>query len=228
MKYRAVIFDLFGTLVDSFSVREHERILSEMAAVLSAPHDDFVNSWLRLYVERATGVFATFEACIEHICQALELQPERHQIEQAARLRIDLTRRNLKPRRDALQTLSQLRALGHKTALISDCSPEVPILWEDTPFAPLMDASIFSSSVGLKKPDPRIYQIACERLAVEPHECLYVGDGGSRELTGASRVGMHPVLIRVPHLDEGDAHRVDAEEWQGPVISALKDVLALV
>jgi hypothetical protein len=55
-----------------------------------------------------------------------------------------------------------------------------------------------------------------------------VGDGSSRELTGASQVGMHPVLIRVPYEDTYDAYRFDPEEWQGATISALKDILTLV
>jgi phosphoglycolate phosphatase-like HAD superfamily hydrolase len=70
--------------------------------------------------------------------------------------------------------------------------------------------------------------IMCEQLAVNPQACLYVGDGSSRELTGASRVGMHAVLIRVPYEDSDDAHRLDAEEWQGSTVSALEDLLALV
>jgi len=69
-----------------------------------------------------------------------------------------------------------------------------------------------------------------EQLAVEPDKCLYVGDGSSQELTGAAQVGMHPVLISIPSLDITDVHRIDteAEEWDGPTISSLKDILSLV
>ena len=87
---------------------------------------------------------------------------------------------------------------------------------------------MFSCSVGLKKPDPRIYQLAANRLEVEPESCLHIGDGGSNELTGASKVGMHPVLIRIPSEDSADAYRIDWEEWHGLTISSLKDVLTLL
>jgi len=40
-----------------------------------------------------------------------------------------------------------------------------------------------------------MYRLACTGLAVTPAECLYVGDGGSGELTGAAAVGMRPVLL---------------------------------
>ena len=55
-----------------------------------------------------------------------------------------------------------------------------------------------------------------------------MGDGSCHELTGASQVGMYPVLILVPYEDTYDAHRIDAEEWNGPTISAVKEVLGLV
>jgi len=228
MKYTAVIFDLFGTLVDSFSLREHESMLIEMASVLSAPSDDFIRLWVNTFTERATGIFQSPEANIEYICRKLGVPVEGTQIRLAAQIRFGFTLRFMKPRADAVEVLSQLRAEGYKTGLISDCTPEVPIIWKDTPLAPLIDTAIFSCSVGLKKPDPHIYQLAENKLEVKPESCLYIGDGGSQELTGASQVGMHPVLIRVPGEDSTDAYRIDGEEWDGPAISSLKDVLTLV
>jgi len=65
-------------------------------------------------------------------------------------------------------------------------------------------------------------------LEMLPEQCLYVGTGGSRELTGASRVGMRPVLIRVDYESFLDAYRPDALEWTGPIISDISEVLGLV
>ena len=45
MKYAAVIFDLFGTLVDNFSAREYESVLMQMASVLAVPYDDLARLW---------------------------------------------------------------------------------------------------------------------------------------------------------------------------------------
>ncbi len=90
--------------------------------------------------------------------------------------------------------------------------------------AHLVDVAILSCEVGLWKPDPRIYQMVCDRLAVLPDECLYVGDGGSMELTGALAVGMDAVLIRAPY----DTVNGDREEWQGTRISSLNEVVSLV
>ncbi len=228
MKYDAVIFDLFGTLVDTFPFREHERMMSEMAAALLASPHDFARLWVETFNERGTGSFPTLEAIIERICRVLALPSESARVTGAARIRADFTRRILTPRPDAVETLSQLRVSGYKIGLISDCSAEVPLLWKDTLFSRLVDAPVFSCAVGLRKPDPCIYQLACERLAVMSQNCLYIGDGSSRELTRASQFGMHSALIRVPYEDTYDVHRPDAEEWQGPTVSALKDVMTLL
>ena len=59
-----------------------------------------------------------------------------------------------------------------------------------------------SCELGLKKPDPRIFQLCTERLSLSPEECLYVGDGGSHELEAAKAFGMHP-LQAAWYLKEG-------------------------
>ncbi len=133
----------------------------------------------------------------------------------------------MKPRPGALDVLARLRSEGYQTGLVSDCSGEVPAVWGGTPFAPLFDATVFSCVAGIKKPDPRIYRMALSRLSVTARECLYIGDGNSRELTGALEVGMHPVLIRDP-AESADAHFIDREEWHGETISSLMEVLDLV
>lgn len=228
MKYQAIVFDLFGTLVDNFSLREHEAVLRQMAAVLSVPPEGFARMWGETFNKRATGAFRNTKDNTEYICQRLEVRPKDECLKLAVKIRVDFTRRSLKPRDDALETLTQLIQEGYIIGLISDCSSEVPLLWTDTPFAPLIHAVVFSCTVRLMKPDARIYRLACEQLGVKPQECLYVGDGSSHELTGASRVGMHAVLIRVPYEDTSDAHRINAEEWNGPTVSAVREVVGLL
>ena len=40
------------------------------------------------------------------------------------------------------------------------------------------------------KPDRKIYELACDRLRIEPSEAVFVGDGGSNELWGATEAGI--------------------------------------
>ena len=226
MKYEAVIFDLFGTLVHISPWSGNVGILRQMASVLSAPPDDFVRLWSDSFNERVRGVFKSYQACIGHICHQLEVPVQDYQIELAAQMRSDMTKQEVTtPQIDAVEVLSHLKAEGYKTGLISNCSAETTTIWKDTLLAPFIDTAVFSCSVGLMKPDPRIFQIATERLAVEPGDCLYIADGIGQELTSALQVGMQAVLIRVPGEDSYDPYR---EDWDGPVISSLTEVLDLV
>ena len=59
-------------------------------------------------------------------------------------------------------------------------------------------------------------------------ECLYVGDGADRELSAAAGIEMQPVLPRVPYDDPKEWDRVEAAEWEGETVSALRDVLSWV
>jgi putative hydrolase of the HAD superfamily len=129
------------------------------------------------------------------------------------------------PRPEAIGILSTLKSKGYKIGMISDCPSNTPLLWENTSIKPFFEATIFSCAVGIKKPDPRIYNLALDKLKVKPQECLYIGDGGSNELTGASSVGMHPVLISVP---TEETYLFGVEDWKGTVISSLNEVLDLV
>ncbi|HEU5347252.1 MAG TPA: HAD family hydrolase [Ktedonobacterales bacterium] len=226
-RYDAVIFDLFGTLIPPFAEDDHEDVLTRMVECLGVADTPFRQLWnYDTWPLRATGQLPTTEANIRYVCAALGVEPDADAIARAVAARVEFTRRALVPRPDALSTLAALREQGYILGLISDCTSEVPLLWPDSPFADMFDATIFSCAVGLKKPHPAIYQSACEQLRVVPERCLYVGDGSSNELSGALGCGMHPVLIAYP--DEADSVRNDGEIWHGARIASLADVLALV
>lgn len=227
MKYKAVIFDVFGTLVDMFSLEEYRVFLNDLCAVLGVPPAAFMSRWEEKADGRALGLVPVAEQ-LRALCRELGVDVTPAQLEKAVEMRVDFVRGALVPRDDAASTLAALRERGLKIGVISDCSEEVVAAWPETPLAPLVDEAVLSAEVGIKKPDPAIYELACRRLGVEPSACLFVGDGGSRELTGASAVGMAAVLIRVPY-DAGDgAFRRDAEEWDGASVSALREVLELL
>ena len=224
-KYDAVIFDLYGTLVDNpeapgLKLNAYSRALEEAASILRAPVDEFARVWRSTTDMRMTGVFPSTEGYLVHLCRELGVHPEDSQVAHAARLRLDVIRGQLIPRQDSLGTLARLRRSGYRIGLISDCSWETASLWPGTPPAPLVDTAVLSCEVGIKKPDPRIYEMTRAQLGVVPDRCLYIGDGASDELAGAIRVGMVPVRIRVPYERRPD----DMHTWSGPEISALNQV----
>ena len=229
MKYDAVICDLFGTLVDNLAYvddvdAKYPRMMRDVASALSIPLEVFQRLWPATEDQRYTGSFPSMEAYLENLCQQTGIQANPDNIAHAVRIRLEFFSGLLTPRDDTLDTLRRLRASGYKIGLVSDCSIEDSIFWPSTSIAPLVDVAILSCEVGLRKPDPRIYRMVCDRLKVAPDRCLYVGDGGSKELTGASEMGMDVVLLRAPY----DTVTGDREEWEGTRIPTLKQVLQLV
>ena len=224
MKYKAVIFDLYGTLVSNGFASDNS--VKEMARVLSAPEQEFANIWNAGFKKRMTGEFASFKDCVEHVCRELKLPATMNQIEFAANIRFSFTRQEmLSPQTLAVETISQLKSKVQKIGLLSNCSAETIIVWDETPFKSIFDVTVFSCAVGLMKPDPRIYHLALAKLQVEPRECLYIADGMDGELKAAAAVGMTPVRISFPHANKNDPY---LEDWHGATINSLKEVLDLV
>jgi epoxide hydrolase-like predicted phosphatase len=61
-------------------------------------------------------------------------------------------------------------------------------------FEDLVDDIVYSHEVGMKKPDPRMYALACARLDVEPPEMIFV-DNGPRLVAGARECGINAILF---------------------------------
>jgi putative hydrolase of the HAD superfamily len=204
-----VIFDLWDTLA-LWSDQAFEEVKRALA-----PHitDEM---WSTTYDRRQTGRLADY-------FRSLGLDDDA--VAESVRVRSEFTRNALVPRDGAVETLEELGRRGFKRGLISVCSSDVEDVWEETAFAPHIDDVVLSCAVGLRKPDPRIYELASERLDVEPRECLFVGDGANDELAGAERVGMRAVCVLPPGRDE--PLWPEASGWE-PTIRDLREVLALV
>jgi len=133
--FQAVVFDLFGTLVSAFPSLLFEQSLEQMADAVGVSHTDFKRMWIEeTWEARAMGRFASIEDTVRYICGAVGLNPTDSQLAKAALIRLDFTREVLQPRPDAIATLKQIKSAGLGLALVSDCTPEVPRLWPETPF----------------------------------------------------------------------------------------------
>jgi putative hydrolase of the HAD superfamily len=227
MNYEAVIFDLDGTLIQETTWAEKIDVVRHIASTLSIPFDDFLNVWHNSFNQYMKGTRKSGQIFIRYICEQLEVDIEdEDRIDIAADILSENSKKHvMKPRQDALKVLQYLKSNNFRTGLVSNCHTAVPEVWDDTPFAPLIDVTIFSCSEGLMKPDPRIYRLALERLSVEPKNCLYIADGIRNELSTASEIGMHAVMLSVPGENENDPYR---EDWDGPVVSSLTEMIAFL
>lgn len=225
---RAVCFDLFGTLVEEFRHAAWDRWFAETATVLGVEEDAFRRGWRETSIERQTGRLGDLEGNLRAICRRIAARPSAEALSRALEVRRRFYAEAWRPDPGAGETLRAVRDRGLRTAVVSMCAPDTPPLFRSSALAPLVDVEVFSCEVGLRKPDPAIYRLACARLAVEPPACLYVGDGSYGELTGARAVGMRAVRVRDPAEPPGLYDRPEDEAWDGPSVGSLPEVLALI
>jgi putative hydrolase of the HAD superfamily len=221
--YRAVLFDFFGTLTQA--VRRgplHARIArrlgcepAEMTAILD-----------RSFLDRSRGAYGDAAETMRWVCTQAGARPRTDELHRAFTARVAAIRADTTLRLDAVRTLRTLRRHGLRTAVVSDCGYELPFLLPRLPVGPLLDERVYSVHLRQRKPHPLMYLTACDRLGVSPRECLYVGDGGSRELTGAADVGMTAIRLDAPDLADHLVFDRDVA-WIGPTIGELTETVDL-
>jgi putative hydrolase of the HAD superfamily len=93
---------------------------------------------------------------------------------------------------DLLNLAARLRG-DYKIGLLSNADEQLERrLQDDLKIFDRFDVVINSARVGLAKPDPRIYALACERLEAEPQEAVFVDDL-QRNIDAALAAGMHAI-----------------------------------
>jgi putative hydrolase of the HAD superfamily len=206
-----VIFDLWETLIDwdaEAARRMNERI------------DELVGFGFR---ERWQAAPERYTAPVREVLAAVGVPADA--LDDVCDARLEFVRSCLVPRAGAVETLGELRERGYRVGLITVCSEDVEHLWERSAFSGLFDAEVFSSRIGISKPDPRIYLACCEELGVEPRQAVFVGDGANDELEGARRVGMRAILI---HKAGQDPLWPEVRTWDGPRVTTVPEVLEVL
>lgn len=217
MRTRAVVFDLWGTLIP-IDPTPWRRTYRQIATILGVAPEDFRREWSHASDERSS---ADLHGSLRAVCDALDVDVTDPVVSLVLALRRATLRSVFKPRGDAVPTILELRGRGLLTALLTNCDSDVPEAWSRSPLAGLMDAEVFSCLESLLKPDARIYRLVAERLGVEPAECLFVGDGASDELSGAVGAGMRALLLRAPDTSP-------PKDWRGTEIANLHELVAQV
>lgn len=223
--YKAVIFDLYGTLIENPSKNEYKNELEIMSAILKIDIKEFEHYWNReTYMKRVLGYYKTIEGNLIDICKSAKVNISHEKIMNAAASRENFTKSSLEKLKDNTRAvLEGLKKRGYKIGLISDCSCDVPKYWNTCKIKSFFDSEVFSCVSGVKKPDNKIYRLSLNELDLKPDECIYVGDGGSFELTGALNAGMSPVLISYAETRMTFRHNVDI--WNGRRIQNLSELM---
>jgi putative hydrolase of the HAD superfamily len=221
----AVVFDLWGTLVPGIPSSLRDAVSREMAADLDVDPTVFAAAYRDSYRERFLGTTGTLEETVTLLARRCGGSPAMPAVRRAAARRLDLTRSLLTSDAVTLSVLDGLLGRGLLLALVSDSSVETPELWPGSPLAGRIPVTAFSCAVGARKPDPRLYLHAVRQLGVSAARCLFVGDGGGGELTGAAALGMR--AVRLTTRDAPTDRYDDDAAFAGEEIAALRELLAL-
>lgn len=98
--------------------------------------------------------------------------------------------------------LQQLIEAGVEVGVVSNADGSIAARLRETEVlqvgpgpGPQVRCIVDSGAVGVAKPDPRIFHIALEAMDMTPTETWYVGDTPAIDVVGASRAGLHPILM---------------------------------
>jgi len=115
--------------------------------------------------------------------------------------------------------LAALRKLGLRLGICSN-APFPPAMMrrqmESNGIAPMVDAIVFSSEVGKRKPSPELYRAALDALRTSPERTLFVGDRVREDYEGPRAAGMRAVIVT--------AHAEDAPPDGIPSINRLAEL----
>lgn len=192
---RAVIFDLGGVIFpspfDAFGAYERANGLPDdfiRTTVASAPGH---GAWGRL--ERGDVSFDEF--CVEF---RRECEIAGGTVDPRA-LVASIATGGARP--EMLRAVDVIRSRGLRTAALTnnwrdeESKPtDVAITEAEASLDGHFDVIVESAAVGLRKPDPRIYELVCERLGVQPHEAVFLDDLGVN-LGPARAMGMHTIKV---------------------------------
>lgn len=199
LQIHAVCFDGFGTLVAIGDKRRPFKALLEDAGSLTAATQALTTPMSLRDV--ASGL-----ATITDEARLAQLEADLSAETDSTRLRPGIG-----------EIWSTLRQLGLKVGVCSNlAAPYASALLDCLPDTP--DAAVLSFEVGLMKPQPEIYRLVCDRLNLEPHQVLFVGDTVEADVTGPRKAGL--LALHIEEFEAGFA--------KGATLGAPKSVTELL
>jgi len=187
---RAVIFDLDNTLVD-FMAMKRQAIDAAITAMIDAglnmsPLDVKVHVD-RIYGEQGIEYQKVFDELLTTVLGRIDYKMLSAGVVAYRRAR----EAALKPYPHVSATLTALVKRGIRLAVVSDApTREAWLRLCYINFHHIFDAVVTFDETGKRKPDPAPFLLALDRLRVEAHEALMVGDWAERDMVGAAALGM--------------------------------------
>ena len=191
MKPLALVFDAYGTLYDVHSVVALcDRFWPGKGGALSQlwRTKQLEYTWQRSLMRRYVPFNRITEDGLRYACAALALELSDAQVASLMRQYLKLS-----PYPEVSSALATLR--GRKLAILSNGSPDMldPLV-AASGLDQVLDAVLSVAEVEIFKPDPRVYQIAVDRLGV-PKEAIGFVSSNCWDACGAKSFGFHTYWI---------------------------------
>lgn len=197
---KAVLFDMYGTLVD-IKTNEHDDYVFDSLSRFLEYRRVFISGKeiKELYFDQINQQFARSRErhpeidvvrAFEHVLREYGGTTNRYLTMITAQLYRSLCREHMRLYDDTFWTLNEFRK-RYRLGIVSDaqrmfCKPELRSLRLENFF----DAIVISSDYGFRKPDPRIFHIALSILDVPASEAVYIGNNYKTDLLGAKAAGL--------------------------------------
>ena len=94
----------------------------------------------------------------------------------------------------AFAALEMLCRAGFRNVILSNHAPELPGLVVALGFTPFVERTLTSASLGIEKPDPKIFRTAVRIAQAAPNSPM-IGDNPTTDIQGARAVGMRAILV---------------------------------
>ncbi|MGH9024526.1 MAG: HAD-IA family hydrolase [Acidimicrobiia bacterium] len=191
MSYRAVIFDLGGVVLPSpiefFRTYERERGLPDQFISEVVVGGGEHGAWSRL--ERGELNLAEFAVAFGDECEAAGMRVDVNDL-------LGAMTGGGAPHPQMVTAIGAIRAHGLTTAALTNNwkHDDGASVTESNVLDGLFDVVVESAVEGLRKPDPRIYHLVCERLGIEPADAVFLDDLGVN-LKSARMLGMTTIKV---------------------------------
>jgi HAD superfamily hydrolase (TIGR01509 family) len=190
---RTHLIDLYDTLVHS----DWDRWRDELSRGTGISLEALDRAFHETRAPRNTGTYTTLEDSSRAIILAAGLPDDPEIVRWWVDMDVRFMEEGVRLHEDSLPTVRSIRERGDAAVLVSNCGPDTRLLVDRLQLDAEFDALILSFEVGVRKPDPAIYEAAMAAVGGDASDAVFVDDQADY-CDGARALGIDTRLIIRP------------------------------